>query len=125
MKNIMVCVTKQKTCERLISYGEQLKSSDEDSLLIIHVSKSDEKFLGNSKESDALKYLYNIAMERGANLIVLKSDNVKDTLARQVEENNIHKIIVGASDKKQIEGNFIKELKDNLAEEVELIVVPA
>lgn len=125
MNNIMVCVTKQKTCERLIDYGEQLKSSENDSLLIIHVSKSDEKFLGNSKESDALKYLYNIAMDRGANLIVLKSDDVQNALALQVGENNIQKIIVGASDKIQIEGNFIMELKEKLNEEVELIVVPA
>jgi K+-sensing histidine kinase KdpD len=125
MNNIMVCVTKQKTCERLINYGEQLKSAENDSLLIIHVSKTDEKFLGNSKESDALKYLYNIAMDRGANLIVLKSDDVQNTLALQVGENNIQKIIVGASDKIQIEGNFIMELKEKLKEDVELIVVPA
>jgi len=124
MNNIMVCVTKQKTCERLIEYGERLVGEN-DSLLIIHVSKTDEKFLGNTKESEALKYLYNIAMEKSANLIVLKSDNVQETLAVQARDNNIGKLIVGASNKEEMEGDFIKKLRKKIDEKVELVVVPS
>ncbi|HKK96044.1 MAG TPA: hypothetical protein VJ916_07020 [Anaerovoracaceae bacterium] len=124
MDNIMVCVTKQKTCERLIKYGENL-INEGDSLLIIHVSKSDEKFLGNTRESEALKYLYNIAMEKSANLIVLKSDNVQETLAIQAKDNGIKKVVVGASNKEEAEGGFIKKLREKMGEEIELFVVPS
>lgn len=124
MDNVMVCVTKQKTCDRLIEYGEKLVDS-EGSLLIIHVSKTEEKFLGNSKESEALKYLYEKAMEKSANLIVLKSDNIQDTLAGQAIENGIKKIIVGASNKEETEGEFIKKLRSKIDEDIDLIVVPS
>ncbi len=50
MNNIMVCVTKQKTCQRLIDYGKKLKKSDDDQLFVIHIAKSDDSFLDNSEE---------------------------------------------------------------------------
>ncbi len=58
MNNIMVCVTKQKTCQRLIDYGKKLKKSDDDQLFVIHIAKSDDSFLDNSEEGEALEFLY-------------------------------------------------------------------
>ncbi|NLM08135.1 MAG: universal stress protein UspA, partial [Clostridiales Family XIII bacterium] len=45
MKNIMVCVTQQKTCERLIQYGHDLLDDADDELFIIHVAHYQFKFL--------------------------------------------------------------------------------
>ena len=76
MRKIMVCVTEQKTCDRLIMFGHDLMLSKNDELYIIHIFRS-ENFLNISKAGDALEYLYEKALEYGANLTVLKSENVQ------------------------------------------------
>ncbi len=95
MKNIMICVTQQKTCDRLIRYGNELLENDEDSLFIIHVAHYEFKFLGNSKESEALEYLYEKSLDYGANLTVVRSNNVLETLVDIVNKNNITHVVLG------------------------------
>ncbi len=41
---VMVCVTQQKTCERLILEGHKLIKSEEDKLYVIHVVSERENF---------------------------------------------------------------------------------
>ena len=43
MRKIMVCVTEQKTCDRLIMFGHDLMLSKNDELYIIHISRSEFK----------------------------------------------------------------------------------
>lgn len=43
-KNIMVCVTQQKTCERLIKKGKELKDKIDGELHVVHVAREDENF---------------------------------------------------------------------------------
>lgn len=38
MSNVMVCVTQQKTCDRLIRYGSNLVKGAKGELFIIHVA---------------------------------------------------------------------------------------
>jgi hypothetical protein len=47
MKNVMVCVTQQKTCDRLIQYGHEFLGDHKGELFIIHVAHQHIKFLGN------------------------------------------------------------------------------
>ena len=70
MNNIMVCVTKQKTCQRLIDYGKKLKKSDDDQLFVIHIAKSDDSFLDKSGEGEALEFLDEQARDAGASVTV-------------------------------------------------------
>ena len=128
MENVMVCVTKQKTCERLISFGQRQLNGEEDQLFIIHVAESNLDFLGNSKENEALEYLYEKAREVGANLTVEKSCGVLDTLVGIVIKNKIDKIIVGQSGQsEEFDGmdNFNIQFKEKLNGRAELIIVPA
>lgn len=125
MENIMVCVTKQKNCQRLIDFGKSLKSSDDDELFIIHVAHTDFNFLGNTKENEALEFLYNKAMESGASLTVEKSDNVLETLVKLIKENKIDKVVVGQSGEIQGPVNFLTKLRKRTDGIVELIEVPA
>ena len=106
METIMVCVTKQKTCQRLIDYGKQLMTSPDDSMHIIHVAESNYNFLGDSEENRALEYLYEKAREAGAELTVLKSDDVVGTLGALVES------------------GFLYRLRMRLEGKAELVVVP-
>jgi len=125
MKNVMVCVTQQKTCDRLIKYGHEFLGEDSGELFIIHVAHYQFHFLGNSKEGDALEYLYEKAMEYGANLTVVRSNDVLDTLVDLVEKNNITHIVLGASGEIQNSSNIINKLQNKISRHTEIVVVPS
>ena len=125
MENIMVCVTKQRTCQRLIDYGKTLMSSD-DTIHIIHVAGSDYNFLGDSEENKALEFLYEKSREVGADLTVLKSDDTILTLCSLAKENGITKMVVGASgEATESTSSFLGELRTRLDKAVELIILPS
>lgn len=125
MENIMVCVTKQRTCQRLIDYGKTLMSSD-DTIHIIHVAGSDYNFLGDSEENKALEFLYEKSREVGADLTVLKSDDTILTLCSLAKENEITKMVVGASGEvAESASSFLGELRTRLDKAVELIILPS
>ena len=123
-KNILVCVTQQKTCERLIRYAESIRNESGDgNLHVIHVAKNEWNFLDNKKEGEALEYLFSISKSVGANLSVLKSDDISKTIADFAIENNINYIIMGHSPNDYKENKFYKRLK-HLLRDVEIEVVP-
>lgn len=124
METIMVCVTKQVTCQRLIDSGKKLMTSPDDSMHIIHVAESDYNFLGDSKENNALEYLYEKAREAGAELTVLKSDDVVGTLCQLVDQNKITKVVVGAANEQDVSSGFIYRLKMRLEDKAELVIIP-
>lgn len=126
MKNVMVCVTQQRTCERLIQFGYNTLGEEKGELFVIHVIGKQYKFLGSTKDGDALEYLFEIAHDYGANLTVLRSDDIMKTLVQQVEKNEITHIIMGESGKES--GNsdtIIGKLTNKVAGRAEVIVVPA
>lgn len=126
MENVMVCVTQQKTCERLIKYGHSITNTGSGSeFFIIHVAHYEFKFLGTSRESEALEYLYQKALEYNANLTVIRSGNVLETLVDFVMKNRISKIVLGASGEMKNENNLVNQLRERLAEKAEILVIPA
>jgi len=124
-KNVMVCVTQQKTCDRLIQYGHDFLGGDKGELYIIHVAHYAFKFLGNTKEGEALEYLYQKALEYGANLTVVRSNHVLDTLADLVVKNKISHVILGESGEIKTEDNIITQFENRIKGVAELIVIPA
>ena len=124
MKNVMVCVTQQKTCDRLIRYGHEVLNGQDGELFIIHVAPKDFKILGSSEEGEALDYLYGKAIEYGANLTVVRSNNILETLVDLVETNQITQVILGKSGQVKNETNLISKFGEKISEQAELIVVP-
>ncbi|MFA5638513.1 MAG: universal stress protein [Anaerovoracaceae bacterium] len=124
-KNIMVAVTQQKTCDRLIRYGHELKEDIKGELYIIHVAHYEFKFLGNTEEGEALDYLYEKALEYGANLTVVRSNHVLDTLLDLVDKNNISHLILGQSQETEEGSNMVNMLKGRLSKKTEIIVIPS
>jgi K+-sensing histidine kinase KdpD len=120
--NILVCVTQQKTCERLIKKALGF-SNENDSIFIIHVAKNNWSFLDNEKEGEALEYLFGIAKSVGANLTVLRSDKIVETIVEYSLENKIDLLVMGDSKGDHSENYFYKALKKSL-ENVEIHVVP-
>lgn len=125
VKNIMVCVTQQKTCDRLIKYGYDLLKDTKGELFIIHVAHYEFKFLGNTEEGAALDYLYERALEYGANLTVVRSNHVLDTLVDLADKNKISHLVLGQSGQAHDANNLIDLLEDRLNKKTEIIVVPA
>ena len=123
-KNVMVCVTQQKTCDRLIQYGHDLLEEGNGELYIIHVAHYEFKFLGSTKEGEALEYLYQKALEYGANLTVVRSNHVLDTLVDLVAKNKISHVILGESGEIKSENNIITKFESRINEIAELIVIP-
>jgi K+-sensing histidine kinase KdpD len=93
--NVMVCVTQQKTCERLIKKGELLKNKLYGELFVIHVAKEGTSFLGNHSEADAIEYLYEISKNAGADMTILRSQDVVESIAQFANEKNIEHIVLG------------------------------
>lgn len=122
VSNILVCVTQQKTCERLIKKALEF-SNDKDSIFIIHVAKNNWSFLDNDKEGEALEYLFGIAKSIGANLTVLRSDNIVETIVEYAHDNKIDLLVLGDSKGDHSENYFYKSLKSSL-DSVEIHVVP-
>ena len=123
LDNILVCVTQQKTCERLIKKAVEL-SDKQDSVYIIHVAKNNWSILDNEKEGEALEYLFSISKSIGANLTVLRSDDIVGTIVNYCSENQINLLIMGDSKGDHKENHFFNELKSRLPH-VEIIVVPS
>ena len=121
--NILVCVTQQKTCERLIRKAACFRDETKGELFVIHVAKNEWNFLDNIKEGEALEYLFAISKSVGANLSVLKSDSIVETIADFAKKNRIGSIVMGESPNDHKENNFFSELRNSL-NNIEIVVVP-
>lgn len=125
MNNVLVCVTKQQTCDRLIRYGRELADSEEDGeLLIVHIASYEFKYLAGSDDGEALEYLYQKSLEYGANLTVVRSNNVLATLASLVEKNDISKVVMGVHRKNDSGSDVTARFKEMIGDKVELYAVP-
>jgi len=123
LQNILVCITQQKTCERLIRKAVELKGKTNCGLYVIHVAKNEWNFLDNASEGEALEYLFDISKSVGADLYVLKSDDIVNTIADFAKENEISHIIMGESPGDHLENKFHLQLK-KLVNDAEIIVLP-
>lgn len=120
--NILVCVTQQKTCERLIRKALDYRSQ-RTGMHIIHVSKNSWNFLDNTREGEALEYLFSISKSIGANLTVLKSDDIVGAIEDYALDKKIDLIIMGQSPNDHHENNFYNNLK-SLLSNTEIMVIP-
>lgn len=92
--SILVCVTQQKACERLIRAAAELKKDDGD-LYVIHVTKDNWNFIDNAKDGEALEYLFTLSKSYGAELTILNSDKIPETIAQYAQHYRIELIVIG------------------------------
>ncbi|MBS7525486.1 universal stress protein [Fusibacter paucivorans] len=123
-KKFMVCVTQQKSCERLIAYGASRITSENDELHVIHVVKENWKYFGKLEETDALEYLFDVSKKHHASLSVMKAKDIETTLATYAEKNKITNIIMGSSKEKDDQQNMINRLQERTRIQVKFEIVP-
>lgn len=122
MKNIMVCVTLQNTCRNLINHAVNIKE-DGDLLYVLHVAKNGQSFMGAADEAATLEFLYSASHEAKADMTVIHSDNVANTIAQFIKEKDIHTVILGMPSSNSKDNGFIASLKAKLNDSVELIFI--
>lgn len=126
MKNVpkvMVCVTRQKTCERLISVGQKFINGSSGEISIVHITKVGENFLDNPDEGEALEYLFQVSKQAGADMTVLRSENVLNTLMDYAKKNKITDIVMGESLESENNSNIIRNM-ERLLPGININVVP-
>lgn len=113
-ENIMVCVTQQKNCERLIQKGAAIKDKLNGDLFVIHVAREGVNFLGNNKEAEALEYLFDISKSVGADLTVLRSNSIVNTLVDFIEDKKIEHVVLGEPPQDCRDESIVMELQTKL-----------
>ena len=119
----MVCVTQQKSCERLIARGSELGEKLNCSLHVIHVVKEGWKYFGKLKEADALEFLFEKSKLYGADLTVIKAKDIVHTLSTFVEKNNVGVVVMGESHEESAQQNMIKRFKSELNRQILIDIV--
>ena len=115
MENIMVCVTGQMQCKRLLSYALDLQKDKEQEVYLVHVSVTENKNFTDSM--DALEYLYDQAVKNGASLSVLKpKTTILDTLVDFIKKNHVVSVVMGETREAISENSMIERLKKKAKE---------
>jgi K+-sensing histidine kinase KdpD len=122
-KKVMVCVTQQKSCEKLIQRGYEIIKGKNDELFVVHVVKNDWRYFSQMEESDALEYLFDVSKKFNADLSIYRSKRIEETLAKFVTDNDISDIIMGESLEKVKQQNMIERLKVKIEFPIKLDIV--
>ena len=93
---LMVCVTGQHSCERLLERGAGLRIDDQ-KLYCVHCVQTGRNFLNNDYEPLAIEFLFTCASLYGAELSILRANNVIDALVEFAQINRVSRIVLGAS----------------------------
>lgn len=123
-QNIMVCVTQQKTCERLILSGHKLIKNENDKLYVIHVVNEKDKFLNNSSDGEALEYLFRVSKEAGAELTVIRSKDVIKAISDFATKREVTDIVMGVSpDSEEFEEHPIAFKLKKMLPNLEFVII--
>ena len=109
----MVCVTRQKTCERLIREGARIAKAGAERFSVVHVVRPGETVLGNDEEGEALEYLFAVSKQFGADMTVIKAEELIKALEEYAKSHEITTMILGASGENG-QAELVKTLRRHL-----------
>lgn len=93
--SILVCVTQQRSCERLIRRGAELAQAAGVMLNVLHVVRTDSSVLGFVNEPAALEYLLTVSVAYGASMYVRRSDDVVQAILTAARNEAVTVIVAG------------------------------
>lgn len=94
-KNVLVCVTGQFSCERLIVAGAKIAEHTGGLVYVLHVAQPGRGMLGYANVPEALEYLLGVSVKHGADMVVVRSDDVPGAIAAQARERSIGTLVSG------------------------------
>lgn len=105
---VLVCVTDQDACDRLIFAGRKLATIEHLELKVINVRpQHTEDWLAG----EALEYLFSISKQLDAEMIVLFHDYAPEAVANFIQHNETQYVIVGLPPDPE-QSVFISEIED-------------
>lgn len=117
---LMVCVTGQRSCERLIERGVEIRGEDQP-FYIVHCVQTGRVFMNFVSDPDAIEFLFTCSSLVNAELAILREDDVVDALVSFAKTHNVATVVLGASPKQ--DGNsFTARLSTRLAD-VNFVIV--
>ncbi|QUH21761.1 hypothetical protein [Alkaliphilus sp. B6464] len=91
-QKILVCVTKQASCERLIKKGyELLKETGE--LHVIHITRK----LLRQCDGESIDHLFSISKKYSATMNIVVSENTIEEINKFILKNKINTVVLGES----------------------------
>ena len=94
--SVLVCVTGQKSCQRLIVAGANISQEESDfPLTVLHVARVGGNVMGFVNEPEALEYLLRVSIEHGADMTVRKADDVKRAIEEEAKRLDVDVIVAG------------------------------
>lgn len=111
--HVLVCVTQQSSCERLIEAGASIAKSHDMQLSVINVQPEKDSY---SPDPQAMEHLYGVCKKFGAEMNVYFSDAPAVVTAVHAKKNNAKVVTVGFPGEKS--SRFIAEIRMLLPETV-------
>ena len=93
--SVLVCVTGQRSCERLIVAGARIAREEGLPLNVLHVVQSGGSVLGFVNEPEALEYLLKVSVEHGASMYVRRSDDVIASIEYAAKNEHCRVLVAG------------------------------
>ncbi len=94
---VLVCVTGQLQCSRLIHAGRALADTMDARLQVLHVRTSERTMMGNTDVSAALNQLYADAREADAGMEIISSTEIEKTICRYARDIHAAVLVIGPS----------------------------
>lgn len=105
-KIVLVCVTTQKSCERLIKAGYLLSKTLDLKLKILSVKPSKQV---KNLQDPLLEYLFSVCNSLDAEMQVYWGDHVNNVAVDYIRRNRVEQLIFGIPEK-MVQGNFVYDV---------------
>ena len=106
---IMVCITPQPSCKRLINKAAQRAEEIKGEFCAVYVNKSD--FISKDlQQYSILQELFEYAQGLGGRVGILVGKKVHSALSDFAKENKVNEIIVGKTQRSSFEDDIINSL---------------
>ena len=96
-ERILVCVTDQPQCSRLIHQGREWANQKGARLQVLHVRTRQKTMMGNPDIGAALNQLYADARAADAEMEIISSAEVEKTIADYARSQQVTGVVIGAS----------------------------
>ena len=93
--SVLVCVTGQRSCERLIVTGASIAAREGQPLSVLHVVRTGGNVLGFVNEPQALEYLLRTSIDHGADMTVRRADDVVNAIEAEARRLDARVIVAG------------------------------